>query len=102
MFRAQQNAFDDSIGTLATTHAAGSIADYLLAKATDENLTSENWELILVSTFKVEPATSRSLYQDVCDRVTAQDSGYDRLSTSESKRELTNDSDTVPRMQWLH
>jgi hypothetical protein len=31
MFRAQQNAFDDAV-----------------AKATDENLTSENWEYILV------------------------------------------------------
>jgi len=31
MFRAQQNAFDD-----------------VIVKATDENLTSENWELIMV------------------------------------------------------
>jgi signal transducing adaptor molecule len=42
MFRAQQNSFDDAV-----------------AKATDENLTSENWELIL----------------DVCDRANAQDTG---------------------------
>lgn len=42
MFRAQQNAFDDAV-----------------AKATDENLTSENWEYIL----------------DVCDRVGATESG---------------------------
>ncbi|KAL3452421.1 hypothetical protein BJX65DRAFT_266148 [Aspergillus insuetus] len=42
MFRAQQNAFDDAV-----------------AKATDENLTSENWEYIL----------------DVCDKVAAEDSG---------------------------
>ena len=42
MFRAQQNAFDDAV-----------------AKATDENLTSENWEYIL----------------DVCDRASAEDSG---------------------------
>ncbi|MCJ1369525.1 ESCRT-0 subunit protein hse1 [Loxospora ochrophaea] len=42
MFRTQQNAFDD-----------------VVAKATDENLTAENWEYIL----------------DVCDRVTAEDSG---------------------------
>ncbi|CAF9907425.1 MAG: ESCRT-0 subunit protein hse1 [Heterodermia speciosa] len=42
MFRAQQNAFDDAV-----------------AKATDENLTSENWEYIL----------------DVCDRVGAEDTG---------------------------
>ncbi|MCJ1259918.1 ESCRT-0 subunit protein hse1 [Lignoscripta atroalba] len=42
MFRAQQNAFDDAV-----------------AKATDENLTSENWEYIL----------------DVCDRVNADDTG---------------------------
>ncbi|KKK14705.1 SH3 domain protein [Aspergillus ochraceoroseus] len=43
MFRAQQNAFDDAV-----------------AKATDENLTSENWEFIL----------------DVCDKVAAEESGY--------------------------
>jgi signal transducing adaptor molecule len=42
MFRAQQNAFDD-----------------VIAKATDENLTSENWEYIM----------------DVCDKVTTEDSG---------------------------
>ncbi|RAL16286.1 ESCRT-0 subunit protein HSE1 [Aspergillus homomorphus CBS 101889] len=42
MFRAQQNAFDDAV-----------------AKATDENLTAENWEYIL----------------DVCDKVAAEESG---------------------------
>ncbi|PGH11074.1 hypothetical protein AJ79_05116 [Helicocarpus griseus UAMH5409] len=42
MFRAQQNAFDDAV-----------------AKATDENLTSENWEYIL----------------DVCDKVGAEEAG---------------------------
>ncbi|KAF2398665.1 hypothetical protein EJ06DRAFT_583330 [Trichodelitschia bisporula] len=42
MFRAQQNAFDAVVG-----------------KATDENLTSENWEYIL----------------DVCDKVSAEDTG---------------------------
>ncbi|PYH91428.1 class E vacuolar protein-sorting machinery protein hse1 [Aspergillus ellipticus CBS 707.79] len=42
MFRAQQNAFDDAV-----------------AKATDENLTSENWEYIL----------------DVCDKVGSEESG---------------------------
>ncbi|PGH31537.1 signal transducing adaptor molecule [[Emmonsia] crescens] len=42
MFRAQQNAFDDAV-----------------AKATDENLTSENWEFIL----------------DVCDKVGSEDTG---------------------------
>ncbi|KAK5103153.1 signal transducing kinase of the PAK [Lithohypha guttulata] len=42
MFRAQQNAFDD-----------------VVAKATDENLTSENWEYIL----------------DVCDKVNGSDAG---------------------------
>lgn len=53
MFRAQQNAFDDAI-----------------AKATDENLTSENWELIL----------------DVCDRVSAEDSGAKDAVASMIKR----------------
>ncbi|KAI9841414.1 MAG: ESCRT-0 subunit protein hse1 [Thelocarpon superellum] len=42
MFRAQQNAFDD-----------------VVAKATDENLTSENWEYIM----------------DVCDKVASADTG---------------------------
>ncbi|KAK2871859.1 ESCRT-0 subunit protein hse1 [Arthroderma sp. PD_2] len=42
MFRVQQNAFDDAV-----------------AKATDENLTSENWEYIL----------------DVCDKVSSDSSG---------------------------
>ncbi|EDN05379.1 predicted protein [Histoplasma mississippiense (nom. inval.)] len=42
MFRMQQNAFDDAV-----------------AKATDENLTSENWEFIL----------------DVCDKVGGEDTG---------------------------
>ncbi|KAA6413585.1 MAG: SH3 domain [Lasallia pustulata] len=53
MFRAQQNAFDDAV-----------------AKATDENLTSENWELIL----------------DVCDRVTAEDTGPKDAVASMIKR----------------
>lgn len=42
MFRATQNQFDEAV-----------------AKATDENLTSENWELIL----------------DVCDKVTGNENG---------------------------
>ena len=54
MFRAQQNAFDDAIGTPAISQALISIADLLVAKATDENLTSENWELIMVSLFKAQ------------------------------------------------
>jgi len=40
MFRAQSNIFDD-----------------VVVKATDENLTSENWEYILV-----RPSSSRMLY----------------------------------------
>lgn len=54
MFRAQQNAFDDAIGTPAISQALISIADLLAAKTTDENLTSENWQLILVSLFKAQ------------------------------------------------
>ncbi|KAL8872427.1 MAG: hypothetical protein Q9174_001936 [Haloplaca sp. 1 TL-2023] len=53
MFRTQQNAFDEAI-----------------AKATDENLTSENWEYIL----------------DVCDRVSAQESGAKDAVASMIKR----------------
>ncbi|PSS22510.1 hypothetical protein M430DRAFT_137818 [Amorphotheca resinae ATCC 22711] len=53
MFRAQQNAFDD-----------------VVAKATDENLTSENWEYIM----------------DVCDKVTGEDSGAKDVVASMIKR----------------
>ncbi|KAI9871487.1 MAG: ESCRT-0 subunit protein hse1 [Pleopsidium flavum] len=53
MFRAQQNAFDD-----------------IVAKATDENLTSENWEYIL----------------DVCDRVSGEDTGAKDVVASMIKR----------------
>ncbi|KAH0545249.1 ESCRT-0 subunit protein hse1 [Glutinoglossum americanum] len=53
MFRAQQNAFDD-----------------VVAKATDENLTSENWEYIL----------------DVCDKVNAEDTGAKDAVASMIKR----------------
>ncbi|KAJ5646638.1 hypothetical protein N7490_003010 [Penicillium lividum] len=53
MFRAQQNAFDDAV-----------------AKATDENLTSENWEYIL----------------DVCDKVAAEDSGAKEAVAAMIKR----------------
>ncbi|KAL3421984.1 class e vacuolar protein-sorting machinery protein hse1 [Phlyctema vagabunda] len=53
MFRAQQNAFDDSV-----------------AKATDENLTSENWEYIM----------------DVCDKVGAEESGAKDAVASMIKR----------------
>ncbi|KAJ6160881.1 hypothetical protein N7470_004277 [Penicillium chermesinum] len=53
MFRAQQNAFDDAV-----------------AKATDENLTSENWEYIL----------------DVCDKVSAEESGAKEAVAAMIKR----------------
>ncbi|MCJ1336332.1 ESCRT-0 subunit protein hse1 [Bachmanniomyces sp. S44760] len=53
MFRAQQNAFDD-----------------VVAKATDENLTSENWEYIL----------------DVCDRVASAETGGKDAAASMIKR----------------
>ncbi|KAI1000145.1 Class E vacuolar protein-sorting machinery protein hse1 [Podosphaera aphanis] len=53
MFRAQQNAFDD-----------------LVAKATDENLTSENWEYIM----------------DVCDKLTAEENGDKDVVVSMIKR----------------
>ncbi|KAL8675108.1 MAG: hypothetical protein Q9168_000479 [Polycauliona sp. 1 TL-2023] len=56
MFRAQQNAFDEAV-----------------AKATDENLTSENWEYIL----------------DVCDRVSGQDSGPAADVTSQLANSLS-------------
>lgn len=53
MFRAQQNAFDE-----------------IVAKATDENLTSENWEYIM----------------DVCDKVTAEENGAKDAVLSMIKR----------------
>lgn len=75
MFRAQQNAFDDAVGKFYPLLASVSLrsaswfalrsspsartcqtitdAWFLLsAKATDENLTSENWEYILVRFFE--------------------------------------------------
>ena len=48
MFRAQQNAFDDAVGKLQHFRAPSTHL-HLAAKATDENLTSENWEYILAS-----------------------------------------------------
>ncbi|OQD71777.1 hypothetical protein PENPOL_c001G00150 [Penicillium polonicum] len=53
MFRAQQNHFDDAV-----------------AKATDENLTSENWEFIL----------------DVCDKVGSEESGAKEAVAAMIKR----------------
>ncbi|RFU35094.1 hypothetical protein B7463_g1222, partial [Scytalidium lignicola] len=53
MFRAQQNGFDE-----------------IVAKATDENLTSENWEYIM----------------DVCDKVSSEDSGGKDAVASMIKR----------------
>ncbi|EXJ64181.1 signal transducing adaptor molecule [Cladophialophora yegresii CBS 114405] len=53
MFRTQQNVFDDAV-----------------AKATDENLTSENWEYIL----------------DVCDRVSSSESGSKDVVAAMIKR----------------
>ncbi|KAJ5168819.1 Class E vacuolar protein-sorting machinery protein hse1 [Penicillium canariense] len=53
MFRAQQSAFDDAV-----------------AKATDENLTSENWEYIL----------------DVCDKVSVEESGAKEAVAAMIKR----------------
>lgn len=63
MFRQQQNAFDDAVGKLPspltyqwlsaimyieTSNMLLTCMVFFLAKATDENLTSENWEYILV------------------------------------------------------
>jgi hypothetical protein len=50
MFRTQQNAFDDVVGkaSFAANGPVSLITDGHAAKATDENLTSENWEYILV------------------------------------------------------
>ena len=51
MFRAQQNAFDDAVGELpkSASESSRQLLKVKIAKATDENLTSENWEYILVS-----------------------------------------------------
>ncbi|KAF3389459.1 Class E vacuolar protein-sorting machinery protein hse1 [Penicillium rolfsii] len=63
MFRAQQNAFDDAV-ELSYNGARG------IPKATDENLTSENWEYIL----------------DVCDKVAAEESGAKEAVAAMIKR----------------
>ena len=82
MFRAQQNAFDDVVGESAHSgylsrsgRASTSTMQQLLtsgsiAKATDENLTSENWEFIM----------------DVCDKVTTEESGAKDAVASMIKR----------------
>ena len=82
MFRAQQNAFDDVVGTfrIYLVHSslelqeleiiAIKLTPFLTAKATDENLTSENWEYIM----------------DVCDKVTTEDSGAKDAVASMIKR----------------
>ena len=49
MFRAQQNAFDEAVGkSFPCDNRARQLLINSTAKATDENLTSENWEYILV------------------------------------------------------
>lgn len=49
MFRAQQNPFDEAVGEhCLDTYARNAYANFSPAKATDENLTSENWEYIMV------------------------------------------------------
>lgn len=86
MFRAQQNVFDDVVGKLFMNHPGLTCscccnlwATLLItspcfsqstAKATDENLTSENWEYIL----------------DVCDRVSSSDSGSKDVVAAMIKR----------------
>ena len=54
MFRAQQNAFDDAV-----------------AKATDENLTSENWEFIMDVVDKVgsEPTGGKDVVASLIKRL---------------------------------
>lgn len=86
MFRAQQNVFDDVVGKLPMSHPRLTccyccifLATLLTtspciyqptAKATDENLTSENWEYIL----------------DVCDRVSSSESGSKDVVAAMIKR----------------
>jgi VHS domain len=69
MFRAQANQFDDAVGKLLKS-AQANVSDIATAKATDENLTSENWEYIL----------------DVCDKVTGSDSGSKDVVAAMIKR----------------
>lgn len=70
MFRAQQNAFDDVVGKLRQKPHLGLGLTSSAAKATDENLTSENWEYIL----------------DVCDKVSSSDSGSKDVVAAMIKR----------------
>jgi hypothetical protein len=55
MFRTQQNTFDEVVGELFVSRLdlLRSLTDGYPAKATDENLTSENWEYILVRHIKL-------------------------------------------------
>lgn len=71
MFRAQQNVFDDVVGKLdGQRHHCLRLTFCSAAKATDENLTSENWEYIL----------------DVCDKVSSSDSGSKDVVAAMIKR----------------
>ena len=62
MFRTTQNQFDEAV-----------------AKATDENLTSENWELIL----------------DVCDKVTGNDNGGKDVVSALMKRLANRNANVI-------
>ena len=64
------------IGSLGLVHTR---ADAAVAKATDENLTSENWEFILVRSKVAWLSAEEQLtkQQDVCDKVSTEDTGYD-------------------------
>jgi len=95
MFRAVQgNPFDEVIGrslqaccySSSAAIAEGTLVlTQVIGRATDENLTSENWELIL----------------DVCDKVSTQENGYAILVTWENKTPWTDDSDSAEqRTQW--
>lgn len=79
MFRTQQNAFDDAVGRQSCQAQLMEIYQltFNTAKATDENLTSENWEYILVG-LGISSIHLRQILksiQDVCDRVSAEETG---------------------------
>lgn len=47
MFRGTTNPYDEIVGTYMTDKIGGNMLIIVSVKATDENQTSENWEIIL-------------------------------------------------------
>jgi signal transducing adaptor molecule len=72
MFRAQANIFDDVVGECLRRPGRSTLIP--AGKATDENLTSENWGDIMVRS-AAHQARAPLTDQNVCDKVTETETG---------------------------